>query len=1808
MFPLQWEGGKNLKQRLISLFLALSMLCSLCTTAFALEAPATPTGGVSIFVDDVRVEAKDTDNPVDFKIVLSYDPTAWDMGRTAKFQLSVPAATTGISETSKAQLKNFTGVGRAYFVQTAQNFENSGTGDMSMMQGSAKTFNLIVTVPNVTATSKISLTPVSGEFYARKGTTPNQQIPDNKVTAKTGSIILQYPVTVAVEGAVPTGASATVKTTEYDTGKATYNASGKTTTPLTNGSTLWVDSGNGQQNTPALDLTAPAGYKAEVKVGSGDWQLAGKNFSIGEVKAATTVSIRYTQTTADTVTVTVTDKYGKYDLGTWQQTGEQHATNKATVSAKPYTGYTAYAYSLNGGNQIDGTSVEVLLTGDQAVTFFYKRSDNSAVVPGKDNNFGTDDDVVIKPTDPDKTPTVDDTTGTVTVPNDTTGTVTRPKDPTNPGNGKEDIVVPGGTTVDKDGTIHLPQKPGGTEGGTINPGDKLPENAPAGTVIVTYKANGGTGDDVLQIGDTSVKALDQQHTAPANKGFESWNTQESGKGDKYEVGAEITATTTLFAQWSSSPYNEKVEITFNSNLNGVNAEKQTIGYYNGTSSTENLRKNSFAYTGWTFGGWSNAQIGEVKYADGASFTFNKGDADTLALYAQWYKQDGSSITVPGKDGDPSNEMSNVTGSGDGISRDTITGIVTIPNGGTITINVLGNMTETITLPNGGTLNPDGSYTINLPNGGKIDVDTDGNEKPKDENGDPKPNAEVVSLIYHINNDVDTDDVIVRAIKNEKTTAIANPFTYDGHVFLNWMANLDGTVTEIAAGTGKFTPTTDSVELYAQWAKKNTADGSIELPGKDGVLEAPQDKDNVTVTPDKPNGTLDSPKDDGSVEVKGDEATVTRPDPTAPDYPNGDNKEEIRVPEGTVISPDGTITLPQPDGTVIPPDKPFPGDDVTPTQYIVVTYEPNGGTGDVVKQIIAKDAQNTKTLAADTFTAPAGDVEQVFDKWVNAADENDTYAAEVSFTPTENITLKALWKRKGITYKVDINLVSGTDVRVQRAEGNDKQFDATLRANPFTAPVEGWIFMGWSTDANGCKDGTFYKDQDRIQLDVTKNAPTLCAIWYKADAASGTITLPGKDNDPTTADNNVTVNPGNGTAPTVKNDSNEGYIEANGGNTVHQPAGPITVIDGPVRVYPDGTVYVPAGSKVTDKDGKEVTGPATIDPDGKTDPGEKDDPKKDTDNSIIIPGKDGFIDPPNDVDNLIVKPDGNGHQTGSIDKGTGNTTITAPDGADVSIPGTNPPDTRADIKLPEGTVIKPDGTIILPDGKDGKDDTGGTIPGGSEIDKDGVVTYKYTVVYLDENDRALERPTYVNIKTDGTKTVRALTIPGYTVVGDASKEVTARPKDPSNYTITFKYEKVVDTLTITPANEEAKPGDRLTFTAQLNGADTPDVTWSITGATSANTTIDENTGILTIGADEAENTVLTVTAASTTDSNLTASTTVTVKADPILPTLTLRIDPTDVIVYAGDTVRFTAYVNDVESDLVTWAVSGTKSTINANGVLSVSDDETNGTVLIVTVTSTEEMTVAATATVNVRVKSTPITPSRPSKPSQRPEVPTKNPATGVTLPEYTGVAKWLETENHIAYMSGIGAGRFDPNANMTRAQVAQMFYNLLLDKRITVTASFSDVPSGKWYTEAVNALASLGIIQGSNGKFRPNDPITRAEFVAIAMRFADTVRGASANFTDVSTSAWYYDSIASAVSYGWIGGYSDGSFRPTKPITRAEVVTIVNRMLDRSFDSSVSIGFVTNFSDVPVTHWAFGAISEATTSHDHTSNNGVESWR
>lgn len=215
------------------------------------------------------------------------------------------------------------------------------------------------------------------------------------------------------------------------------------------------------------------------------------------------------------------------------------------------------------------------------------------------------------------------------------------------------------------------------------------------------------------------------------------------------------------------------------------------------------------------------------------------------------------------------------------------------------------------------------------------------------------------------------------------------------------------------------------------------------------------------------------------------------------------------------------------------------------------------------------------------------------------------------------------------------------------------------------------------------------------------------------------------------------------------------------------------------------------------------------------------------------------------------------------------------------------------------------------------------------------------------------------------------------------------------------------------------------------------------------------------------------------------------------------------------------------------------------------------------------------------------------------------------PDHTGVSNWLETGQHNAYLSGYPDSTFGPDRNMTRAEVAQMFYALLLDKDVTIMASFSDVPADAWYAKAVNTLASLGMLGGyPDGTFRPDAPITRAEFAAIALAFAYDPVNASCSYTDVNTAAWYYTYVAQATTYGWIGGYPDGTFRPNNSITRAEVCVIVNNMLGREADQDYidrSSAALADFVDLSGSHWAYYTIMEATNSHDYTSTSAGEAW-
>lgn len=215
------------------------------------------------------------------------------------------------------------------------------------------------------------------------------------------------------------------------------------------------------------------------------------------------------------------------------------------------------------------------------------------------------------------------------------------------------------------------------------------------------------------------------------------------------------------------------------------------------------------------------------------------------------------------------------------------------------------------------------------------------------------------------------------------------------------------------------------------------------------------------------------------------------------------------------------------------------------------------------------------------------------------------------------------------------------------------------------------------------------------------------------------------------------------------------------------------------------------------------------------------------------------------------------------------------------------------------------------------------------------------------------------------------------------------------------------------------------------------------------------------------------------------------------------------------------------------------------------------------------------------------------------------------PDDTGVSDWLNTKDHLAYLAGYPGGTFGPDQNMTRAEAAQMFYNLLLEKDVEITVEFVDVPEDAWYATPVNTLASLGILSGvGNGRFDPERSITRAEFTVIAMKFANTSGGGVNIFSDVNEDDWFYSAVVDSTQYGWINGYPDGTFRPEATISRAEVTVIVNHMLGRAADRPYVIAHekeLNTFGDVNRGHWGYFHIAEATNAHEYHTEDGTESW-
>lgn len=218
------------------------------------------------------------------------------------------------------------------------------------------------------------------------------------------------------------------------------------------------------------------------------------------------------------------------------------------------------------------------------------------------------------------------------------------------------------------------------------------------------------------------------------------------------------------------------------------------------------------------------------------------------------------------------------------------------------------------------------------------------------------------------------------------------------------------------------------------------------------------------------------------------------------------------------------------------------------------------------------------------------------------------------------------------------------------------------------------------------------------------------------------------------------------------------------------------------------------------------------------------------------------------------------------------------------------------------------------------------------------------------------------------------------------------------------------------------------------------------------------------------------------------------------------------------------------------------------------------------------------------------------------------------PDYT--PNWLNTTDHFGYIIGYEDGTVKPNAGITRAEVATIFFRLLTDEARErfwcETNDYSDVADGSWYNNAVSTLSNMGILGGyEDGTFRPNASITRAEFAKIAVSFFDWADIEAVNdFVDVSDSAWYADYVAVAAEIGLIEGYGGNVFRPEAAITRAEACAIINRTLGRAPDAEhllpeSQMNTWPDNSDTGV--WYYAHIQEATNSHDYSWIGDIEQW-
>ena len=524
----------------------------------------------------------------------------------------------------------------------------------------------------------------------------------------------------------------------------------------------------------------------------------------------------------------------------------------------------------------------------------------------------------------------------------------------------------------------------------------------------------------------------------------------------------------------------------------------------------------------------------------------------------------------------------------------------------------------------------------------------------------------------------------------------------------------------------------------------------------------------------------------------------------------------------------------------------------------------------------------------------------------------------------------------------------------------------------------------------------------------------------------------------------------------------------------------------------------------------------------------------------------------------------------------------------------------------------------------------TIP-GLDVGESKSITYTYTVTAEDVTNGTINNAATADINDDGTP--------------DAKHEITTPTGEPS---------LIVDK---TASEETVQVGAPITYTIEvkndgysvMNNVVVRDTLWTedteltVTGDVTGTYQVDEDGGKYYISEMEPGQT-LTITYTYTPTEAGTLTNKVEVTADNLpdgekpSDEVTVEVTPEPVSsltvnkslaqvngsdytvgkVSVGDKLTYTIQVTNtgnttlsrvtVEDSLWNYGdaiqVDGELAYVADGGTYTIKHDIAPGDTVIITytyivlrsdagdtLTNTATVTTPDGGTTGEDTTETPVKPVTPIRPPVDPDKPE------------------LNTEDHYAYIVGYEDGSVQPEGDITRAEVATIFFRLLTDESRnefwSQTNDYTDVPADAWYNNAVSTLTNAGIIDGyEDGTFKPDGNITRAEFATIAVRFFEATYDGEDLFSDIA-GHWAQDYINEAANTGIVDGYPDGTFQPQQLITRAEAMTMVNRTIDRHPDADHLLDDMIVWPDNPETAWYYEQVQEATNSHEYTMNTDDE---